>query len=115
MNRTSEITTPRPRVARYALAVLRFMGATLRITFRLAVIFLKTALIVMLWCSIMAAFAGCAQQKPPPLVIATEASPDAPNASTQPTPIDPLSVEPEPVQAAVRAYQQNWRGADHSR
>jgi P-type conjugative transfer protein TrbG len=106
MNRTGKITTPRPRAVCYALAVLRFIGAALRITFRLAVIFLKTALIVMLWCSIMAAFAGCAQQKPPPLVIATEASPDVPSASTQPTPIDPLSVEPEPVQAAVRAYQQ---------
>jgi len=106
MKRTSEITTSRPRAVRYALAVLRFMGAALRITFRLAVIFLKTALVVMLWCSIMAAFAGCAQQKPPPLVIATEASPDAPNASTPPAPADPLSLEPEPVQAAVRAYQQ---------
>lgn len=106
MKRTSEITTPHPRAVLYALAVLRFIGEALRITFRLAVIFLKTAFIVMLWCSIMAAFAGCAQQKPPPLVIATEASPDSPKASTQPTPIDPLSVEPEPVQAAVRAYQQ---------
>lgn len=106
MKRTSEITTQHPRAVRYALVVLGFLGATLRITCRLTVIFLKTALIVMLWCSIMAAFAGCAQQKPPPLVIATEASPDVPSASTQPTPIDPLSVEPEPVQAAVRAYQQ---------
>jgi len=108
VKRTHEITTPRPRprAVRYALVMLRFLGATLCITFRLTVIFLKTALIVMLWCSIMAAFAGCAQQKPQPLVIATELLPDGPSASTPPAPIDPLSLEPESVQAAVRAYQQ---------
>ena len=78
MKRTREITTPCPRAVRYALIVMRFMGATLRIAFRLTIIFLKTALIVMLWCSIMAAFAGCAQQKPEPLMIATELLPDGP-------------------------------------
>ena len=93
MKRTTEITTSRARAVRYALAVLRFMGAALRITFRLTVIVLKTALTVMLWCLIMTAFAGCSQQKPPPLVIATEVSPDAPNASTPPASADPLSLE----------------------
>jgi P-type conjugative transfer protein TrbG len=106
MKKTDESIAPYPRAARFSFALLHIIRATLCVAFRLAVIFLKTAFIVALWCSIMAAFAGCAQQKPPPLVIATEASPDVSSASTQRTAIDPLSLEPESVQAAVRAYQQ---------
>jgi type IV secretion system protein VirB9 len=106
MKRENETIASYPRAVRYATVVLRFIGATLRVAFRLTVVFLKTAFIVALWCSIMAAFAGCAQQKQPPrLVIATEIQAHSDTLSTSPTSVDPLSLESESVQAAVRAFQ----------
>ena len=107
MKRENETIASYPRAVRYAIVMLRFIGATLRVAFRLTVIFLKTAFIVALWCSIMAAFAGCTQQKQaPPLVIATEIQSEPETTTEPPNPVDPLSLESESVRAAVRAYEQ---------
>jgi type IV secretion system protein TrbG len=106
MKKGNGTTASYPRAIRYALAALRFIGVTLRIAFRVAIIFLKTAFIVALWCSIMAAFAGCAQQKQQqPLVIATEIQSEPESTTKPPNPVDPLSLESESVRAAVRAYE----------
>ena len=48
MKRETETIASYPRAVRYAIVVLRFIGATLRVAFRLFVVFLKTAFIVAL-------------------------------------------------------------------
>ncbi len=60
----------------------------------------------MLLCAFVAVLAGCSQQRPiPPLQLATEVRSEMENATPSAAPVDPLSLEPEPVRVAVRAYR----------